>query len=107
MNEYQSWDEPQPLIVSGRTSLDLLQAVYRSSELPLSVRMRAAAMALPYEMPKLAVTAVVEADGDFLQRLERAIARSAKVIEARPTVQPQPQIDHRPTPATVDRTYRR
>jgi hypothetical protein len=111
MNEYQSWDEPQPLIVSGKgLSLDLLQAVYRDPEMPLSVRMKAAIAALPFESPKLAVTAVIDAGGDFAQRLEAAIARSAKVITARPEpTAPAPALpmDHRPAPSTVDRRFRR
>jgi hypothetical protein len=72
------------------TSLDFLQAVYRSSALPLSTRMRAAIAALPFEHPKLAVTAQIDVDGDFAERLEQAILRSGmgpKVIEHEPTKQ--------------------
>jgi hypothetical protein len=48
--------------------------------------MKAAIAALPFEHPKLAVTAVVT-DEDLGARLHRAIERSAKVIELR--AQPQ------------------
>jgi hypothetical protein len=59
------------------TALDLLQAVYRSLQQPLSVRMRAAAMALPFESPKLAVIATNTMSGErFAELLDRAIARS-------------------------------
>jgi hypothetical protein len=70
-------------------SLEFLRAVYCNDKLPLSVRMRAAGMALPFEHPKLAVTAVVT-DQSFSERLERAVLRSQasrsemKVIEHQP-----------------------
>lgn len=68
--------------VQGNTSLDLLQAVYRSADQPMHRRMRAAIAALPFEHPKLAVTAVVNSEG-FGARLEIARARGAKLIEQR------------------------
>jgi hypothetical protein len=79
------------------TSLDLLQAVYRNPDVPLSVRMRAASIAIAYETPKLSVVASVSDPAAFAERLERAIARSgirplmleAKVIDPKPApVQP-------------------
>ena len=54
------------------TSLDLLRAIYRRADLPLSTRIRAATAALPHEHPKLAVTAMVTS-GDFAIQLDRAI----------------------------------
>jgi hypothetical protein len=71
------------------TSLDLLRAIYRRADLPLSTRMRAATAALPHEHPKLAVTTVVNA-GDFADQLERAVERSRNVspmIEAKPIIE--------------------
>jgi hypothetical protein len=72
-------------------------------------RMKAAIAALPFECPKLAVTAVVEADGDFMARLDLAIARSAKVIETRaePTKAPAALTDLRGPPIVPDRRFRR
>jgi hypothetical protein len=70
------------------SSLDFLRAIYLNEELPLSVRMRAASVALPFEMPKLSAVAVMNGD-DFGSRMDRAIARSRgemKVIEHQPEV---------------------
>src|SRR6516164_8084212 len=75
-------------LVDGRSSLAFLQAVYRCPDQPLSVRMKAAIAALPFEHPKLAVTAVIEGGADFAARLERAVGRSAKVLELRRSDQP-------------------
>jgi len=44
--------------------------------------MRAAIAALPFETPKLAVTAIGPMSEAFGDALERAIKRSGKVIEA-------------------------
>jgi hypothetical protein len=89
-------EEPEPVQVSeGATSLGFLQAVYRSADQPLSVRMKAAQAALPYEFPKLAVTAVIDG-GDMAERLAQAIAQSSKVIEARPK---EPALPAPPGPA--------
>ena len=67
-------------------ALELLQAVYRNAEVPLSVRMRAASIALPYEKPKLAVTAMVSGE-DFATMLDKAIERSGTATK---------QIEHQP-----------
>jgi hypothetical protein len=94
------------------TSLDLLQAVYRNPDVPLSVRMRAAGMAIPYEFPKLSVVASVNDPAAFAERLEAAIRRSGinpRVIEHRPAIEHQsPQVGDvtGPMPGT-DRKMRR
>jgi hypothetical protein len=80
--------EPEVEIGPAGTSLDLLQAIYRCPDQPLSVRMRAAALCLPYEHQRLAVTAVVDGTEDLGARLSRAIQRSAKVIELRAIQEP-------------------
>ena len=74
---------------AGETALGLLQAVYRNPRQPLSVRLRAAIEALPFESPKLSATAVMSGS-DIAARLERAIARSNGVIDAKPLAQPFP-----------------
>jgi hypothetical protein len=74
------------------TSLDFLRAVYCNEALPLSVRMRAAIAALPFEAPKLAVTANVQDQGiaALLEARLRRIAEAKndetnpKVIENQP-----------------------
>ena len=72
-----------PALPPDVSSLAFLQAVYRSADQPLHTRMKAAIAALPYEHPKLAVTAVLDGTEDLGARLSRAIQRSAKVIELR------------------------
>ena len=52
--------------------LDLLRAVYRNSSVELSTRMKAAALCLPYEAPKLAVTALIS-ESDFASVLDRRL----------------------------------
>ena len=73
------------------TSLDLLQAVYRNPGFALHVRMRAAMAAIPFEHAKLAVTALIPDSGDrFAEQLEKAVARSGRVLELR--AEPVPRI---------------
>jgi hypothetical protein len=67
--------------------------------------MRAAIAALPFEVPKLAVTAVVS-EQDFATLLDRRLKRieemKAKAIEATPQVEVKPAL-----PGLSDRRYRR
>ena len=96
------------------TSLNLLQQVYRNPSLPLPTRMRAAMAALQFEHPKLAVTATIEG-GDFAEKLEQAVERSRKVIEAKPITdisanvpsETKPLVTNGHKPSVPDRRYRR
>jgi hypothetical protein len=85
----------------GATSLNLLQAIYRSATLPLSTRMRAAGMALQFEHPKLGVSVNLPWNEDFADRLTRAVARSSQVMINH---QPPKTIEQSPVP---DRRLRR
>src|SRR5215813_5023454 len=95
---YQATKKDQETIEipANAISLDLLQAVYRCNELPLTTRMRAAMACLPFEVPKLAVTAQIT-EQDFATLLDRRLKRleemklieanGAKVIDAKPQVE--------------------
>jgi hypothetical protein len=50
--------QPEPEFES-ENALGLLQAIYKSRVVPLSVRMRAAVEALPFENSKLSATAIM------------------------------------------------
>ncbi|UGY27316.1 hypothetical protein HU675_0011455 [Bradyrhizobium septentrionale] len=66
-------------VPAAASSLDFLRAVYADPNQPISRRIRCAVAALPFEHPKLAVTAVVSGEG-FAAKLEEARARAAKAI---------------------------
>ena len=71
--------------------------------------MRAAIAALPHEVPKLAVTAVM-ADNDFAtlldRRLKRIEAMKANAIEAKPIIDGE-KVDARLSPRLPDRRFQR
>jgi hypothetical protein len=81
--------------------LAFLKEVYMNTDLPLSVRMRAAIEVLPFTHPKLAVTAQVT-ENDLAVLLDQRIKRyqEMKMIEH----QPQPAVEK---PPTADRRFRR
>jgi hypothetical protein len=100
-------------------SLDLLRAVYRCSDLPLTTRMRAAIAALNYELPRLQVTAQIS-ENDIATVLDRRIKRLQEMrlleangnkvvgaeVEAEP-VEPEPIEVKPPTPSQRYRIYSR
>jgi hypothetical protein len=79
----------EPLGPEAQTSLDLLQAIYRSPYEPIHRRMRAAIAALPFEHPKLAVVAHAHGGGigDRLEAAMRRVraGRQGTLIEAEAT----------------------
>ena len=93
-------------------SLDLLRAVYRNASVDLSIRIRCAMACLPFESPKLAVTAVVS-EQDFATVLDRRLKRiqemklpENKVVNGGTTItdgtnDPEPQ----PAPPPLNRIY--
>ena len=101
-------------------AIDYLRSVYRNPLQPDNVRMRAAAIAIEYELPRLAVTATVNATGDFADQLEKAIERSRKaspMIEVKPSdnanassdnvSRPHVQVSNGGKPFVPDRRFRR
>jgi hypothetical protein len=98
------------------SALSFLQACYRNPSLNLTTRMRAAIAALPFESPKLAVTAVVS-EQDFATVLDRRLKRieEMKLLDKKTingnatvtdrTIEPEP----RPSPplsTSLSRVYR-
>ena len=82
------------------TALDLLRVICRCRDLGLSVRMRAAIGALPFETPKLAVT-YQASETDFATLLDRRIEQM-KLIEGKPTNGAAVE-----APRVADRRFRR
>jgi hypothetical protein len=78
------------VIPEGITALPLLQMAYRGQVQLTPQQMRAAIEALPFENPKLGVTANVTVDGSFAERLEHALARSQSL----PMLNPPKPIEH-------------
>jgi hypothetical protein len=69
--------------LDGLNAHQILQLVYRGKLEVTPMQMRALSIAIPFESPKLAVTAHIT-DDSIAARLERALARSGvNVIEHR------------------------
>jgi hypothetical protein len=100
----------EPIIPPTATALELFQVIYQNADLPLRTRMQAARDAIPFESPKLAVTASMPVDESFAALLDRARKRSDKVrvIEARPEPERPSTVEIKPhLPTVPDRRYRR
>jgi len=76
MSDFPVMEYQDPEAPDGETALGLLQAIYRDKRTPLHTRVRAATIAIQYEVPKLAVTGYMRDDASFAVALERAIQRS-------------------------------
>ena len=100
---YRDSKEDQLNLEPNALSIDLLRAVYRSPDLPLHVRMRAAGLAIPYECARLGIT-YNATESDFAALLDARIKRhqEAKLIEHQPQVETKPQL-----PRVPDRRFRR
>jgi hypothetical protein len=90
-------EEDQPKIEQGpegETSLQLMQNVYRDRKLPLTVRVRCAVEAAPYENPRVSAVAVTSMSGQsFAEALERAISRSQGPLLLNGSVEELPAIE--------------
>jgi hypothetical protein len=53
--------------------------VYRNSSIPLATRIRCAIAAFPFELPKLAVTAVIS-EQNFAEALERRLQNMERIM---------------------------
>jgi hypothetical protein len=86
-------------------ALEFLQAVYCNDQLPLVVRMRAAMACLPFESPKLAVTAVVS-DQDFASLLDERIKNMERVNNGRAIeAKPAPPVEVKPPMPRLPRRF--
>lgn len=65
--------------IEAASSLEFLRAVYSDPGQPMTRRMRAAIAALPFEHPKLAVTATIGPNAGFAASLEAAITKAAEM----------------------------
>jgi hypothetical protein len=87
-------------------SIDLLRAVYRSTTIPLSVRMRAAIACLPHEVPRLMVSALVN-EQSFAELLDKRIKKMEAMNGKPQTIANQAIEAKSPLPRLADRRLRR
>jgi hypothetical protein len=82
--------DAEQALPEGVNALTLLQMVYRGEVKVTPQQMRAAMAALPFEVPKLAVTTNAPWTDSLADALERALIRSGKVHELK-LIEHQPQ----------------
>jgi hypothetical protein len=89
-------------------ALEYLRSIYNDPLQPTHVRMKAAALALPHELPKLQAVLQGNMDDRFAGQLEAAVARSKavmKIIEPPKLIEAQAEKPtnghHSPSPAEV------
>jgi hypothetical protein len=92
-------------ITEVENALEFLRQCYRNPSLALPVRMRAAIAALPHEVPRLAVTALVN-EQSFAELLEKRIKRMEAMNGQPPSQGPQIEAP-KPLPRLADRRFRR
>jgi hypothetical protein len=104
-NEVREKETPLEFPPNGM-SIDLLRAVYRSASIPLPVRMRAAIAALPHEVPRLQVSALVN-EQSFAEILDRRL-KKLDAMNGKPQTIDHPTIEApKPLPRVADRRFRR
>jgi hypothetical protein len=102
---YEGRKEDQLNLGPNAMSIDLLRAVYRNPSIPLPIRIRCAVAALPHEVPRLAVTALVN-EQSFAELLEKRIKRMEAMNGQPPSQGPQIGAS-KPLPRLNDRRFRR
>ena len=105
LREPQRRDPEEIEIPANGTSLDLLQAIYKSPHMPLHTRMRAAMSCLPHEHPKLGIT-FQASETDFANLLDARIARM-KRLEQTKLIEHQPQVEIKPPKPITNSKWRR
>ena len=83
--------------MDNNDALTFLQSIYQNEAVPLPVRLRAAAIAIEYERPRLAVTALID-EASFAARLDKAVERSQKIRNGQVIINGTKLIEAKPEP---------
>jgi len=75
----EEWQPAEPIVGRVTSSLELLRAVYMDPGQPLAARLRAALGAIPFEHPRLTLTAQLQGLGDRIdEQLKERLERNAQ-----------------------------